>query len=156
MRPGNSKRNCLNNFMGLGMLKKKLAFVFIAVFCCVVCFSTIARAVCPLADFSGDCVVDMADLIILADDWLSSDLPVHPDLVSRWRLDEPVDSETAFDDISGNTGQLYGDPQWMPSGGYWQGALFFDGIADYVEIADNSGLNPGSNGWSVAFWFCGK
>jgi hypothetical protein len=72
----------------------------------------------------------MADLLVFADYWLGEG-PLHPALAAKWRLDES-ETETAFDDVAGYAGQLYGNPQWMPNEGYHKGALFFDGIDDYV------------------------
>jgi len=74
----------------------------------------------------------MADFLMLADHWLTSEGILHPALEARWRLDE-TESETAVDDVHGYIGQLYGDPQWMGAEGYNKGALFFDGVDDYVQ-----------------------
>lgn len=117
------------------------AFTYLIISLCVITcfFAGLAQADCPPADLSGDCEVGIADLAIFADAWLSTEGGFHPGLVARWRLDES-DSETAQDDVSGYTGQLHGDPQWMPAEGYQAGALFFDGIDDYVEIAGFKGI----------------
>jgi hypothetical protein len=55
-------------------------------------------------------------------------------------LDELVGGTAV--DISGNEydGRLVGDPVWQPSGGVLGGAIEFDGIGDYVEIADFQGI----------------
>jgi hypothetical protein len=105
----------------------------------VLWLSPIAVGQCPPADLTGDCVVDLADLVLFADDWLAYDVFVHPNLVARWRFDEST-GETAAEDVSGYHGQLHGDPQWMPTEGYRQGALFFDGVDDYVEIVGYKGI----------------
>jgi hypothetical protein len=119
-------------------------------FCSVLCLSLVGLADCPLADLSGDCIVDMGDLVIFADDWLSFESSVHPDLVARWRFDETM-GEIAADDVSGLDGQLYGDPQWMPAEGYQQGALFFDGVDDYVQIPGYKGIT-GSASRTCSAW----
>lgn len=136
--------------MGLDMLGKNLTFIFIVVSCCIVCISAIAWAECPLADLSGDCIVDMDDLVILSEVWLSTELPIHADLVCRWKLDE-TEGETAADEVGSNTGQLYGDPQWMPSEGYWQGSLFLDGIDDYIEATGYKGIS-GATSRTCSAW----
>lgn len=112
--------------------------------CLSMAFSPSAFSECPAGDFSGDCIVDMSDLLIFADSWLSPSQPVHEGLVARWRLDES-DGETAAEDISGYTGQLHGEPQWMPGWGKYQGALSFDGIDDYVEAVGFKGVTGGAS-----------
>ncbi len=124
--------------------KKKSCVGSVIICCFIACLSMIAVSDCPLPDLSGNCIVDMSDLLIFADYWLSSELPVDPDLVARWRLDE-FTGETAVEDINGYDGLLYGDPQWMPSEGYRQGALFFDGQDDYVEISGYKGISGGAS-----------
>ncbi|MBN2512863.1 MAG: LamG domain-containing protein, partial [Sedimentisphaerales bacterium] len=86
----------------------------------------------------------MSDLLIFADSWLSPSQPVHEGLVARWRLDES-EGETAAEDISGYTGQLHGDPQWMAGWGRYQGALSFDGVDDYVEAVGFKGIAGGAS-----------
>lgn len=112
--------------------------------CLSMAFCPSAYSDCPTGDLSGDCVVDMSDLLIFADSWLSSSQPVHGGLVARWRLDES-EGETAAEDINGYTGQLYGEPQWMPGWGRYQGALSFDGIDDYVEAVGFKGISGGAS-----------
>ncbi len=79
--------------------------------------------------------------------------------VGIWKFDEGSGS-TAFDSSrSGNIGTLYDantsnsdgntPPQWV-SGKYGK-ALEFDGIDDYVEVADSSSLQPTE--FSVELWF---
>jgi|GEM_PF-383103 len=112
--------------------------------CLSMAFCPSAYSDCPTGDLSGDCVVDMSDLLIFADSWLSSSQPVHKGLVARWRLDES-EGEIAAEDISGYTGQLHGEPQWMPVWGRYQGDLSFDGIDDYVEAVGFKGISGGAS-----------
>lgn len=91
---------------------------------------------CPVADLSGDCIVDISDLVVFANDWLSSEVPLNPNLVALWRLDQNPGEQVATEDINGYDGQLVGDPEWLPAEGYRQGALFFDGQDDYVKVDD--------------------
>lgn len=94
-------RGCRFNLFVLWMLCLSMAL-------CPSAFSD-----CPPVDLSGDCVVDMSDLLIFADSWLNPSQPLHEGLIARWRLDETA-GETAAEDIHGYTGQLHGEPQWMP------------------------------------------
>ncbi len=69
-------------------------------------------------------------------------------LIACWKLDETEGSSAA--DSSGNNleGMLVGDPQWLPSGGKFGGALKLDGVDDYVETSYATDLPA----WSVAVW----
>ncbi|HEV55899.1 MAG TPA: hypothetical protein ENN87_00160, partial [Phycisphaerales bacterium] len=52
---------------------------------------------CPPGDLTGDCRVDMADLVTFADAWLAPEEVCQEDgLVARWRMDEPG-GEWAYD-----------------------------------------------------------
>ena len=127
------------------MLKKKHLLVFLRELCILfVLISSIAVADCPQADLSGDCVVDFPDLLIFAEQWLSPEPPFLPELVARWSFDEAT-GEMASEDVGGHAGQLHGDPQWMPLEGYRDGALFLDGIDDYVEIPGYNGITGGAS-----------
>lgn len=69
-------------------------------------------------------------------------------LVARWKLDETEGSIAV--DSSGNNliGTLVGNPQWLPSGGKFGGALKLDGVDDYVETNYATDLPI----WTVAVW----
>jgi hypothetical protein len=69
-------------------------------------------------------------------------------LVARWKFDEAEGSEAR--DSSGNNlvGTLFGNPQWLPSGGKFGGALKLDGVDDYVETNYATDLPV----WTVAVW----
>lgn len=54
-----------------------------------------------------------------------------PPAVSHWMLDE-AEGLIAADSVGGHDGSLMGDPVWLPHGGILGGALWFDGIDDYV------------------------
>jgi len=90
------------------------------------------------ADFTGDCVVDEQDLVLMAGDWLARDgsvvatAPSDVNLVARWEF------EGDYTDSNGsNDGVPYGDVTTVsdPCRG---NVLECDGDGDYVEI-------PGSN-----------
>ncbi|MBN1818718.1 MAG: hypothetical protein JW828_15255, partial [Sedimentisphaerales bacterium] len=42
---------------------------------------------CPVGDLDGDCRVDMADLLVFSEQWLSEPDCVETGLVGRWKLD---------------------------------------------------------------------
>ena len=137
--------------LGLGMSQKKyVSILYLLLSATFIFFPAIAFAECPAADISGDCIVDISDLLLLADHWLSDDLPQHPGLVARWGLDEST-GETAADFIGDHTGLLHGDPQWMPAEGNLQGALFFDGVDDYILIPNFKGIT-GAASRTCAAW----
>ncbi|MBI2346926.1 MAG: M36 family metallopeptidase [Deltaproteobacteria bacterium] len=72
------------------------------------------------------------------------------DLVSWWRLEE-TSGTTATDTVSGNTGTLQGSPLPTTAGSV-DGALTFDGSADYVEVPDTSSLDVGTGDFSIDAW----
>jgi hypothetical protein len=51
-------------------------------------YTATAVSDCPTADLTGDCIVDISDLLLFSENWLSSDLPQHPGLVAHWALNE--------------------------------------------------------------------
>jgi hypothetical protein len=59
----------------------------------------------PIADFSGNCIVDMADVGYIADDWLKHDVnfgsaieePNDANLVGWWRLDGDANDSSIYD-----------------------------------------------------------
>jgi len=71
-------------------------------------------------------------------------------LVGRWELDESSGT-VASDSVGGHDGTLMGDPVWRPGDGKIGGALEFDGVGDYVEVAGYKGIS-GSNPRTVTAW----
>jgi hypothetical protein len=71
-------------------------------------------------------------------------------LVAHWKLDET--SGEAATDSSGslNTGTLINGPTWA-TGGKVFGCLNFDGVNDYVSVANSASLNPTTQ-ISICFW----
>ena len=61
----------------------------------------------------------------------------NPSLVSYWNFDEAGGS-VAYDSANGNHGTIYGASR---TGGVVGGALSFDGVDDYVEVAYDVNLN---------------
>jgi len=86
-------------------------------------------------------------------------------MVSRWKMDEIINTNKTPDTWGSNTGTLYGTnglPQVKTSGCVTGNCLAFDGIDDYIEITDSqemrmvhggtitAWINPktcGENGW---------
>ncbi|MHC4604128.1 MAG: LamG-like jellyroll fold domain-containing protein, partial [Planctomycetota bacterium] len=104
----------------------------------------IAWAVCPVGDLSGNCEVDLPDMLFFTGQWLETD-PSREGLVARWKLDGNAD-----DVVGGNHGTVYGNPVWTI--GQLDGALYFDGIGDYVDCGNDSSLNL-TNNFSISAWF---
>ena len=95
----------------------------------------------------GDGIVDVQDLIVLAEHLFDEVLP--PELIAYWKLDE-TEGSIAYDSAGSNDGMVYGNPLWQPSGGMVAGALQFDGIDDYVST--DFVLNPADGPFSVFAW----
>jgi len=70
--------------------------------------------------------------------------------VAVWEMDEKTGSTVKDSSGNGNTGTLTGGPTWDV--GKVGSALRFDGVDDYVTVADNSVLSPGSGNYSVGAW----
>ena len=68
---------------------------------------------------------------------------------SWWSLDE-TSGTAAADIVDGNPGTHIDGP--TPTPGVVAGGLSFDGVDDYVRIADAANLNPGTSDFSVDFW----
>jgi predicted phosphodiesterase len=105
----------------------------------------------PLCDVApplfGDGVVDIQDLIAVAEHLFEEILPV--DLTAYWKLDE-IEGSVAYDSIWNKDGILNGDPLWQPVDGRRDGALAFDGIDDFVSTPFT--LDPASTAFSVFAW----
>ncbi len=135
----------------------------------------------PIVDFNGDFKVDIEDLIILINNWGTSeslcDIGPMPcgdgvvdeadlevlmnywgqeilplELIEYWKLDE-AEGDIAYNSIGDNYGILSGDPTWQPGSGQVAGTLEFDGIDDYVET--DFVLNPADGAFSVFAWIKG-
>jgi hypothetical protein len=103
----------------------------------------------PAVDLSGNCVVDQADVDILANLWLDSGFeitPVNPGttgLIAHYPL-----NGNANDVVGGHNGTIKGNPQW--ASGYLEGALKFGGNGDYVGIGYSPDL--ALNEFTVSAW----
>lgn len=72
--------------------------------------------------------------------------------VAWWKLDEASGATAASAAGTNLTGQLHGQPRWVPDQGRLQGALEFDGAGNWVECSESRDLNAGDS-FSVAVWF---
>jgi hypothetical protein len=103
-------------------------------------------------DFDNDYDVDANDFYELAMQWLDTTC-TQDGLVAQWKLDEDA-NRIASDSVSGGhdgtlTNFYTNDSQWVA--GKFSGALRFDGIDDYVEIAGYKGIF-GSAARTVSAW----
>ena len=108
---------------------------------------------CAVADWYEDGTIDLIDLEILAEYWLSSFVEKqYPPMEIHWPMDEFAGSSTAADIISGHNGQLINmDLNTCWTAGNIGGALHFDGIDDYVQITGYKGI-LGSRVRTCAAW----
>ncbi|MFH1884077.1 MAG: LamG-like jellyroll fold domain-containing protein [Planctomycetota bacterium] len=101
----------------------------------------------------GDGIVNVQDLVVLAENLFEDyRLDIVP-MIAHWKLDE-TSGDYAYDSISNNNGTLHGDPIWQPATGYVGGALEFDGIDDYVSTPFI--LDPADGSFSVFAWIKGE
>ena len=98
---------------------------------------------------SGDGKVDIQDLELLVQYWGKEVDAPEFGLVARWKLDE-VEGDTAHDSVAGHDGTLEGCPIWQPASGRVDGALWCDGVDDYV--ATPFVLNPAGGPFGVFAW----
>ena len=108
----------------------------------------------PLCDIAplpwGDGIVDVEDLILLAEHLFEETLP--PGCVAYWKLDQ-TEGNIAHNSAGFNDGICHGEPLWQPTDGRIGGALQFDGIDDYIET--DFVLNPAGGAFSVFAWIKG-
>ncbi len=98
----------------------------------------------------GDGIVDVQDLIVLAEHLFEEILPYG--CVAYWKLDE-AEGHIAHNSAGHNDGICHGEPLWQPADGRIGGALQFDGIDDYIET--DLVLNPAEGAFSVFAWIRG-
>jgi len=114
----------------------------------------------PVVDFNGDGSVDGKEVLVLVDHWGQNEpscdigptpmgdgvvnlqdlmvLAEHvgkevcdPTLASHWAFDE-TEGDAAHDSIGDNHATVLGGAVWQPTEGMVDGALFMDGIDDFV------------------------
>jgi len=77
----------------------------------------------------GDGVVNLQDLMVLAEH-IGKDV-CDPTLANHWAFDE-TEGDAAHDSIGDNHATVLGGAVWQPTEGMVDGALFMDGIDDFV------------------------
>jgi hypothetical protein len=73
---------------------------------------------------------------------------LDPNLIGWWRFDEGAGTTAADSGVNGLDGALVNGPVWRADG-LRNGCLFFDGYDDYVQVAQNARLNPGTGSFTV-------
>jgi hypothetical protein len=105
----------------------------------------------PAGDFSNNCIVDMADLEIMAENWLLSDYDITVEAISDANLVLHYEFEGNANDSSGSGN--HGDPNGgtFVSGNIGQ-AIELDGVDDYVAIRNLNYTSSGHTQVSVCAW----
>ena len=101
-------------------------------------------------DINDDCKVDIDDLALTASQWLGEVAHNETGLVAHWQLDQG--NGAVVEDSSGSNYNGYIiDVSWNPFGGFYGGALDFDG-SGYVWISDSFQGITGSDSRSCSMW----
>ncbi|HUT29408.1 MAG TPA: LamG domain-containing protein, partial [Sedimentisphaerales bacterium] len=118
----------------------------------------------PEADFSGNCIVDIADVVMMGQQWLNCDVnfaddlgiqvqqPSDANLLGHWKLDEGTGTFAEDSSSYDNHGTL----ETTDEGGYsWVtgrigNAVEFGG--GRVKVPDTNDLKPDTNQVSVSAW----
>jgi hypothetical protein len=100
----------------------------------------IAGQPCFDADWYADGVIDILDLEILSESWLSYSLEKYYPPLIYWPLNE-MEGDVATDTANLYHGQLVNmDSNTCWTSGYINNALLLDGIDDYVDVAGYAGI----------------
>jgi hypothetical protein len=73
-------------------------------------------------------------------------------LAAWWKLDETQGSQAADAGAQGRIGEVNGPPHWAPGQGVADGALEFDGAANYLNCGNAPELNF-QGGMTLSVWF---
>ncbi|MEN6428648.1 MAG: LamG-like jellyroll fold domain-containing protein [Phycisphaerales bacterium] len=76
---------------------------------------------------------------------------LDPNLIGWWRLDEGSGTTAADSGANSLHGVLTNGPLWRDDSPR-DGCLFFDGYDDYVRVAQDDRLNPGTGSFTVVLW----
>jgi hypothetical protein len=111
------------------------------------------------ADFSGDCIVNLDDLEILATDWLESDFFVDVNMpvgeLVWYKFDNESTSNTAVDSSGNGYDGSVSDAVWTTEG-YIDGALIFDrDQSSFVELPPEA-LSSVTTQITIALWQFGN
>jgi hypothetical protein len=114
------------------------------------CMPTLTR---PQADFSNNCVVDYADLEILANNWLIKNYSVTPKnpgtsgLVAYYQLSNDAQDGSG----QGHHGDPCGVPTYVPGPPGYGTAMHFGGAGNYVDLGTFD-PSAGTGKLTVALW----
>ncbi|MBN2064332.1 MAG: discoidin domain-containing protein [Sedimentisphaerales bacterium] len=111
------------------------------------CAAVNALDLAMAGDLNGDCYVNMADLTIIAGNWLFGIEQQWDTLYGHWTLDDASGTVATDSSVYANNGTVFGDP--ARSLGRVGNCFTFDGIDDYVVIPDCRGI-AGSNPRTVS------
>ena len=104
------------------------------------------------ADFNGDCVIDLLDFQIMADDWLTSDSVVATTEAGPAGLLVHYKFDGNANDSSGSNrhGTSEADPTYVD--GKFDQAIHLDGIDDYIAIPDFAYTDTGHTEATACAW----
>jgi hypothetical protein len=107
----------------------------------------------PEYDWSGNCIVDMADVGIMSDEWLRTDAQLsvaEPAVgpVAHWELDDS--GSVATDSAGSNNGTLEGSVSWV-TGKVGSGAAEFGSDDARIRVPHSAELMPATT-VSVTAW----
>ena len=108
----------------------------------------------PLADLSGNCVVDYLDVEIMGEEWLRTDklfdtyTEPSPGPVGHWKLNEGSGAAAADDGSGNNDGVVEGNYDWVTG---YDGNSAIDFEAGRVLVPDAAALRP-TNTVTVCAW----
>ncbi|MHC4621909.1 MAG: LamG domain-containing protein, partial [Planctomycetota bacterium] len=121
----------------------------------------------PAGDFDDDCTVDFTDVMLMADDWLRTDVnfadlgitvvePSTDGLVGWWKLDDG-DGNTAADWSSyAVQGTVEGRYSWVTGFDGVNGAVEFSGDGGRVLVPDGAHLRPADKVTATAWVYYPK
>ena len=117
-------------------------------------FTVVADSVIP-GDFEPDNDVDWADFAVLSAAWQTHSSEVGGNLAGYWKMDDDANNMTVLDSSeNGNHGTAQQNTEDLSVTGIINGTLSFNGIDDYIQVADSEPLSPTQEvtvcGW---FWF---
>lgn len=72
--------------------------------------------------------------------------------LAHWKFDESAGATAADSSGNGSDGIVYGNPTWRTSGGWFDGALDFDGRGDYVRVDRPMGFDFAPGSFTVSAW----
>jgi hypothetical protein len=100
----------------------------------------------PAYDFSGNCIVDWADVRLMALQWLRTDAYVSPvvnpgtgNLVGHWELDEGTGKTANDSSLYANHGSVMGSYSWVAG---WIGPYAVEFTDGRVLVPDAAQLKP--------------